>query len=279
MPGIRAAATALLLAGALVGCAAPAMVGPSADGPLTAAVRVRLVPPGPAPYALQAVVSGYTAADVDHVDLALYRAGAPVAGATATVARSGLGTPVALRNLRAGTAYEVRATAFADPAGATVLSDPQASRAAFTTPAVTTTAGLARIDEAPVEVPIAVALAARPVALSLAFKVVPAGNVRNRATHVRIRLLAGGQLVSERLETLAEAQAPHVLTNLKLGTGYALVAQALTLAPEAQLSDDARSALAFSTPASGTTSVETDLNVALGTPVASVPCARAGGQL
>lgn len=280
------AAAALLAALVTSGCAgSPAALAAYSPPPAVASVRLQLVSlaaagplprpgGGGAPYGLQSLVSGYTAADVDHVVLELYRAGSPVPGVASAVPAASLAAPVLLRNLRAATSYEVRATAYADAAGATVISEPAASRAAFSTPAVVTTAGLDAIDDAPVAVPLAVTLASRPVGARLVFKVVPTAFIRNKSTHLRIKLLAGATIVSERVETLAAAQLPHTLTNLKLGTGYAIVAQGITQAPERQQSADASSTLTFTTPAAGGASVEDDLNVLLGTGVAAVPCSK-----
>lgn len=265
------AAAALVAACVSTGCASAPTAPTGALVPsATATVQLRLA----SPYGLKSVVSGYTVADVDHVRLELYRAGTLVSGADATVPVASLGTAVTLRNLRAATRYEVRATAFADAAEATVISDVSASSATFTTPAVVTTAGIAAIDDAAVAVPVALALAKRAVGARLVFKVLPTGFIRNKSTHVRIKLLAGTSLVSERVETLVAAELSHTLTNLKLGTTYSIVTQGLTLAPEVQQSVDAASTLTFSTPAAGATSVEDDMNVVLAAAVASVPCSK-----
>lgn len=258
---------ALVASGCAAGPAAPAAL---AAGTVDATILPRIV----APYGLQAVVAGYTAANVDHVVLKLARAGTLVPGAVVSVPRAGLGTAVTVRNLRAGTTYHVQAAAYADAAETTLLSDPTASSTAFTTPPVVTTGGVAAIDDADVSVPVAVTLAKKAVGAKLAFKVAVANNTRNRATHVRIRLLAGTTTVSERVEPLAQAEASHALTNLKLGTSYTILAQGLTLGPEVQISADAASTLTFTTPAAGGTSVEDDMNVVLGTAVATVPCSK-----
>ena len=242
--------------------------GPAAAGPLAASVRLRLA----APYALQAVVNGHSVADVAQVELQVYRDGSPVSGASTTIAGASLAAPVTLRNLRAATAYEVRATAF--KASGAVISDAVASRAAFTTPAVVTTGGVATIDDATVAVPLALALAPRAVPVRLTFNVELAPPLRKKTTHVRISVLAGGTLVSQRLETVAEAAADQTLTNLKLDTSYVIQTEGLSLSPETVYSADAKSSFAFTTPAAGGLSVEDDMNVVLATPVVVVPCSK-----
>ncbi len=264
-------AAAFVAAFLSTGCAGwPTVPVGQASQAVSATMRLRLG----APYALQSVVSGYTVADVDHVVLALYRAGSLVQGSVSTVSQANLGTAVTLRNLRAATGYEVRATAYADAAETRAISDPAASRTAFTTPAVDTTAGIATIDDTPVAVPVAVTLAPRAVGAKLVFKVAPTGFIRNKSTHVRIRLLAGATLVSERVEALDAAELSHTLSNLKLGTAYSIVAQGITQTPVAQHSVDTASTFTFTTPAAGAASVEDDMNVVLATTVASVPCSK-----
>jgi hypothetical protein len=135
-----------------LGCQAPTLApATTPDIP----VQVRLQVSG---YQVQALVKAYALADVDHVVLKVYRNGAVVAGATRTIAASALQQPLSLSGLKMGTTYQVRAVAYKDAAETVSISDPIRSVAQFTTPALTTTRGVASIDATPLAVSLPIKL-------------------------------------------------------------------------------------------------------------------------
>lgn len=255
---------ALLLAAvvgaALAGCAtptAPAMtLTPVAKARARqSAVSVQLRVPRPG-YRMQALVAAYTAADIDHVALAVYRAGALVA--TRDVAAADLGGAVTVGNLRSGTAYDVVATAYADAAETTVISDATGCTTSFTTPAVATTDGVASVDDAAVAL-VSLALKLKDVtfagsaSLTLSIDAGFAGADAIAQVVVRVVTVAGDGTETEKTRTtyaLAAVSAGQAIAlgQLRSGTTYKVYADGLRASDGTTASDAARSCVTFTTP-------------------------------
>jgi hypothetical protein len=263
-PFALALAASILLPGC--GAGPTTLVGPAAVEPVDAEearVRVAIVPSG---FRLQAALNPWTLTDVSTVRLQAFRAGGGTAVATKTIAKADLGRAVTLTNLRAGTAYELRATALT-AAGADI-TDADASRTTFTTPAVTTASGVAAIDDTPLAIAVALKLASKAYAGKLVFRISPSETVGNYATGYRVTL-SGGDSPVVRTLTRAQAAESRTLTNLKAGTTYTVLTEGFY--GGYKITYDARSTYTFRTPAlaAGTND---DMNAVLGRSVVGVPC-------
>lgn len=251
---------ALLLAAVLSGCAtpsAPAMkltpVAKAAAKEDAVSVQLRVPKPG---YRTQAVVAAYTSADIDHVALAVYRAGALVA--TVDVAAANLGNAVTLGNLRAGTAYDVVATAYADAAESTVISDATGCTTSFTTPAVGTTNGVASVDDAALTL-VALALKLKDVtfagtaSLTVSIDSTFADGDTIDQVVVRVVTVAGDGTETEKTRTtyaLAAVDAGQAIAlgQLRSGTTYKVYADGLRSSDGTTASDASKSCVTFTTP-------------------------------
>ena len=254
-----------LLSLLMVGCAIPG--APQAPG--EAPVTVQLAMGG---YRLQALVSAYSQADVDRVELSVYRDGTPVPEATTSVAREALASPITLSNLRMATLYEIRAAAYR---GTELISDPEGSRAQFTTPAHYQVSGVDAIDTAPLAVSLPLKLRDRQFAGQGGYVLAIANNFKgkNALAQVRVRLArlgAGGEAVlGERTFPLADVDAGQTfpLGNLKLNTAYRLYADGLA-ADGTIVSSAAASQITFNTPPVTNGTVEDTV------PLQTLPVAR-----
>lgn len=218
----------LLAAFLTLGCQAPI----PAEAPVQVQLQLR-------PYRVQALVSAPTAADVDHIKLAVYRDGVAVPGATRTVSSAAFSEPFALSHLRMGTAYEIRATAYADAAETRPLSDPALSRAAFSTPGLAVVSGVATIETAPIAVAVPVKLVDRVYSGQAEVEV----TVERKSLHqVRVTLWRDGVLAYQAppaMLTAAPATFSLTLTNLKPGVGeYRLQAEGLNRGGNVVVSTD-----------------------------------------
>ncbi len=252
---------AAIIAATLAGCAAPAApaamkltrVAAARQAPVSVQVRVTR----PATYKTQAVVAAYTSADIDHVVLAVYRAGGATAVTTLTRSAASLATIVTISNLRAGTAYEVRATAYADAAETTVISDATGCATTFTTPSVATVEGVSAVDDAAVTL-VALALKlkdttfAGSAAFTLSFDSTFAD--ADAIDQVRVRLVAvgGDGSETEKIRTtydLASVNAGQTLSvgQLRSGTTYRAYADGLRSADGTTASDPTKSTVTFTT--------------------------------
>ena len=211
-----------LLSLLMVGCALPG--APQAPG--EAPVTVQLAMGG---YRLQALVSAYSQADVDRVELSVYRDGTPVPEATTSVAREAIASPITLKNLRMATRYEIRAAAYQ---GTALISVAEQSRAQFTTPARYQVGGIDAVDTAPLAVSLPLKLRDRPFAGQGSYVLAIAKNFqgKNALSQVRVRLArlgtSGETVLGERTFPLAAVDAGQTfpLGNLKLNTAYRLYA-------------------------------------------------------
>ena len=260
---------ALLLAAVfgatLAGCGAPTapaamkltpVAKVAAKAKAAEGVRVKLQVKKPAAYRTQAVVAAYTAADIDHVALAVYRAGALVT--TVDVAAAALGDAVTIGNLRAGTAYDVVATAYADAAGTAVISAATGCTTSFTTPAVTTTNGVASVDDAAITL-VSLALKLQDVtfagtaSLTVSVDSTFAGADAIDQVVVRVVTVAADGSETEKTRTtyaLAAVDAGQAIAlgQLRSGTTYKVYADGLRSADGTTASDASKSCVTFTTP-------------------------------
>jgi hypothetical protein len=101
---------------------------------------------GPSGYRVQ-TLTAYNLADIDHVKLTLQKwngsAFVDVAGATKTVARASLQSPITLSNLKMASSYKVVARVYADAAEASEIDDAldADNSVAFTTPSLVAGSG------------------------------------------------------------------------------------------------------------------------------------------
>lgn len=246
----------VLCAALLTGCAAPLAV-PAGGASVPVAARVAFG------YKLQATITAYTAADVATVRLVLLTddGGWRETGATKTLAAADLASPVALGNLRAGRAYRVRADAY--DADGTLISDAAESLTAFTTPAVTTVAGVATVDDAATAlVALRCKLADRTYAGTGSFKVAVSKGIEKKISHVRLTLsqvAADGSATVRHTRTvaLADAGQTFTMTNLRAGQAYEVLAEGLKITTsEVKHSNDNNSKLAFTTPSASAGAVD-----------------------
>jgi hypothetical protein len=263
---------------ALTACQAP--VTPLAPGaierPVQAAVSLG------AGYQVQAVVRGYTAADINHLKLRLLArnasGGYDSLNVSRTVAPGELASPVSLGNLKLGRAYRVQADAYADAAGTQLISEAAASVSDFTVPALMRVNGVDTVDDRPVTLSLKVKLQNREYAAGGAFTVVPTffvwlvgtDNFRvtlhevgaNGATSVRF---------TKSFSWAGSGITPRfTLANLKAGKTYRLLAEGFN--GNTKTTVDSKSVREFTLPAAVDGQAENDLNELLGT--LNVPCAR-----
>ena len=196
-------------------------------------------------------------------------------GAGKVIAPAALGAPVSLGNLKMGQAYRVQASAYTDAAESNLVSDPAKSVTDFAMPTIGSTNGVATIDDAPVTLDLKVALKDATYAGRAAFTVTVANNVRNKVDSLRVTLfqVSGTTYTPVYRQTVPHtpgAALSYTLTNLKFGTGYALLAEGFEGA--AKLSSDAGSATTFTVPAPSDGQLNDDVNALVGE--IEVPCRR-----
>lgn len=224
-------------------------------------------------YHVQSLLSSYTAAQIDHVDLKLLRlvsGSYQATGAVTTVAASALGGAVNLSNLRYGSQYRIEADAYADAAETQLISNAAASVTDFTTPALTASTSGDSVDDTPVGlVSLNLTLSDQTYAGTGSFGVALSTRVQKKASSVTVKLLEGtSTLVTQSLPPASvNAGQTFALNNLRMGTTYTLEADAYNSAG-ALLSTPARSQVSFTTPAVASGTVDTQVSA---TPY-SVPC-------
>lgn len=240
--------SSLLLAALLSGCHAPVAVPVGVEVPVAAKVAFG--------YKLQATVTAYTSADVATVKLVLLTndGGWRETGATKTIAAADLAAAISLGNLRAGRDYRVRADAY--QADGTLISDAADSLTSFTTPAVTTVAGVDTVDDTTTAlVSLRCKLADRTYAGTGTFVVAVSKGIEKKISHVRLtfsQVAADGTATVKQARTVALADAGQTFTmsNLRAGQAYKLLAEGLMIAgSETKASNDNNSVLTFTTPA------------------------------
>lgn len=256
----------LVLAGLLAGCQAPGL----APRPATAPVQARLAPAG---YALMTVRTAYTAASIDHVRLTLLANASgsyQATGATTSIPATGLAGAINLGNLKIGRGYRVQADAYSAAAesSATLISDPAASVTDFTTPAVTTSGGVASVDDTPVSL---VALKLRLLDQiyfgSGTFTVSLSSALKTKVTTVTVTLSSGGTTIASKSYPVGSVTngATVTMTNLKLNTTYKLQADGYD-SKNTLRSVAANSTVGFTTPAIVNNQVDDAI------PAQTIPC-------
>jgi hypothetical protein len=263
---------------ALTGCQAPVTpLAPAAiERPVRAAVSVG------AGYQVQAVVRGYTAADINHLKLRLLArnasGGYDSLNVTRTLAPGELASPVSLGNLKLGRSYRVQTEAYADAAGTQLISEAAGSVTDFAMPALTRIGGIDTVDDTPVTLSLRVKLQNREYAAGGAFTVVPTFLVWIVGTdNFRVTLHevgANGAAAVRFTKSFSWAGSGitprFTLANLKAGKTYRLLAEGFNGTTKTTV--DSKSIREFTLPAAADGQLENDLNELVGT--LNVPCAR-----
>jgi hypothetical protein len=256
----------------LAGCQAP--LAPAltvAERPVEARVSL-------GGYRTLAIVAANTASRLDHVTLTLSMRNAQgqyvATGAQKVVTPAALNAPVSLGNLKMGQAYRVQANAYTDAAETQLVSDPAKSVTDFVMPSLGSTGGVATINDAPVSLALKVALVNATYAGKATFSVAIASNIRSRVDSLRVTLyqIQGSTPVQVFRKTVpyTSGTPSFTLTDLKFGTGYALLAEGID--GNSKVSNDANSYESFEVPAPTNGQLNDDVNALVG--AISVPCRR-----